>query len=61
MRFRALILAAVAEKASFSVATIVLFLRARVAAPVLAVGLVDLTLGILFAAPWLRLRERKHE
>ncbi len=59
MRFRPLMLAAVVEKASFAIAVVALFAAGRLAVPVLVAGLIDLTLGVLFAAAWFRLRQIK--
>jgi hypothetical protein len=59
MRFRPLMVAATVEKASFAIATIALYARGRIPAPVLAAGLIDLALGVLFAFAWLGLRERR--
>jgi hypothetical protein len=47
-RYRPLMLVAVLEKASFGIPAIVLFAQRRLAAPMLAAGLIDLTLGVLF-------------
>ena len=53
-RFRPLMLPAVVEKLTFGIAAIVLFLQARVAAPVLAFACVDLVLATLFTISYLR-------
>jgi hypothetical protein len=45
-------LPAVLEKATFGLATIVLFAQQRISAPVLAFGLVDLALGVCFAVAY---------
>jgi hypothetical protein len=45
---------AVIEKVTFGGAAIALALRGRIPAPVLAFGLIDLTLGVLFAVAYLR-------
>lgn len=58
-RFRPIMLAAMVEKASFAVATIALYAKGRVSTAVLAAGLVDLALGVLFAIAWVELRERR--
>jgi hypothetical protein len=47
-RFRPLMIPAVLEKATFGFATIALFLAGRTSALILAVGLIDLSLGVLF-------------
>ena len=48
VRYRGAIWAAILEKLSFAGATITLFTRGRIAAPILAFGLIDLLLGLLF-------------
>ena len=45
---------AVLEKASFGLPAIALWWAGRIPAPVLAVGLIDLTLGVLFVVAYLR-------
>ena len=54
VRFRPLMVPAVLEKASFGLPAIALWLGGRLAAPMLAAGLIDLTLGILFVVAFLR-------
>ena len=54
VRFRPLMLPAVLEKASFGLPAIALWLGGRLAAPMLAAGLIDLALGILFVVAFLR-------
>ena len=54
VRFRPLMLPAVLEKASFGLPAIALWLGGRLAAPMLAAGLIDLTLGVLFVVAYLR-------
>ena len=51
-RYRPLMLAAVAEKAGFGVAGVVLFLQQRAVASILAFSLIDLLLGSLFVAAY---------
>jgi len=48
VRYRPAMIAAVLEKLTFSAACVALFLRGRIPAPVLCVGIVDLILGALF-------------
>jgi hypothetical protein len=55
VRYRPLMPVAVVEKATFGIAAVVLFALGRVAAPVLAFGIVDLVLGALFLIAWRRL------
>jgi len=54
VRFRPLMPVAVLEKASFGLPAIALWLTGRIPAPVLVVGLIDLTLGVLFVIAYLR-------
>ena len=54
VRFRPLMLPAVLEKASFGLPAVALWLGDRLAAPMLAAGLIDLTLGVLFVLAFLR-------
>lgn len=48
VRYRPLMLVAVFEKLAWAVPCLVLYAQGRLAAVVLATGLVDLTLGVLF-------------
>lgn len=57
VRFRSLMLPAVLEKASFGLPVIALWLGSRLAAPMLAAGLIDLGLGVLFVVAYLRTPE----
>jgi len=60
VRYRPLIIPAILEKATFGIATIVLFARERISARLLAFGIVDLAWGVLFAvAFWLSIRGSK--
>lgn len=52
VRFRPLMIPAVLEKLTFSGAAVVLYAQGRAGGPVLAAGLVDLVLAILFAAAY---------
>jgi hypothetical protein len=54
VRFRPLMLPAVLEKASFGLPAIALWLGGRLAAQMLAAGLIDLTFGVLFLIAYLR-------
>lgn len=49
-RYRMLMPVTVLEKLAFGLPALILYLQGRVTAPVLAVGLIDLALGTLFAA-----------
>jgi hypothetical protein len=48
----------VLEKASFGISVIALYVTGRVSGQVLAGGLIDLALGILFVVAYLRTAER---
>jgi hypothetical protein len=54
VRFRPLMIAGVLEKASFGVPAVALWLGGRLATSVLAFGLIDLALGVLFVVAYLR-------
>ena len=54
VRLRPAMIAAVLEKLSFGIAAIVLFLAGRIAAPVLAAGILDLVFGALFVLAYIR-------
>jgi hypothetical protein len=51
-RYRPIMLLAVPEKLAFGVPAVVLFLQHRAPGAVLAVGIVDLALGLLFVAAY---------
>jgi hypothetical protein len=53
-RYRPLMLAAIVEKATFSIATFILFAQQRLSLNMLAAGSIDCLLGVLFAIAWLR-------
>lgn len=53
---RPLMIPAVLEKASFSIAVFVLYAGGRVAAPMLVVAMIDFGLGILFTIAYIRAR-----
>jgi hypothetical protein len=53
-RYRPLMLTAVAEKIAFGAPAIILFAQGRLAATILAFGLIDLALGTLFVLSYLR-------
>ncbi len=55
-RYRMLIPVTVLEKLAFGLPALILYLLGRVSVPVLAVGLIDLALGVLFAIAFLRTR-----
>lgn len=54
LRYRPMMLAAVAEKATYGVAVIALYLGGRAAGSFVAGGVVDLVLGALFALAFVR-------
>ncbi len=56
-KYKLLMIATVVEKYTYGVATIVLFLQSRVAAPVLAVGLIDTILGTLFIIAYFKVKK----
>jgi hypothetical protein len=58
-RFRPLMVPAILEKASYGLAIIALFLGGRLTAVMLASGLIDLTLGVLFVVAYLRTAPRR--
>lgn len=54
IRYRGLMPPAMLEKASFGIAAILLYLQGRVNGSTVFFGSIDLLLGLLFAAAWLR-------
>jgi hypothetical protein len=54
VRFRPLMIPAVVEKATFVIAVLLLYRSGRVASATLVLGLIDMTLGILFGISFLR-------
>jgi hypothetical protein len=54
VRYRPLMLPAIVEKLVFGIATIALFIAGEADTPFVAGALVDLVLGALFLAAWLR-------
>jgi hypothetical protein len=57
VRYRPIMIPAIVEKGTFAVATTVLFTLGRLSSQMLAAGLVDGTLGMLFVAAYVRTRE----
>ena len=57
VRYRAMMIPAILEKASFGVAAIVLFLLGRIPAFTLGFGIVDLLLGALFVVAYAKTTE----
>lgn len=55
-RYRPLMLAAIVEKATFSLATFILFAQERIATNMFVAGSIDFGLGALFAIAWFRTR-----
>jgi hypothetical protein len=56
-RFRPLMIPSVLEKASFGIAMIALYATGRISGQVLALGMIDLALGILFVVAYMRTAE----
>jgi hypothetical protein len=56
-RYRAMMIPAVLEKATFGVAAVVLFLQGRIPAVVLGFAVVDLLLGLLFVVAYAKTRQ----
>jgi len=54
VRFRAMMIPAIIEKASFAIAVGILFALNRLGLPMLGAGFVDLILGVLFLDAYLR-------
>jgi hypothetical protein len=54
IRYRPLMIPAVLEKAGFPIAVVVLFLQHRVSSFMLGPALLDVVLGFLFIAPYLK-------
>ena len=54
VRYRLLMLPAIGEKALFGVPAVTLFVQGRLGVPMLAAGVVDLLLGLLFAVAYVR-------
>ena len=54
VRFRAAMPVTVLEKITFAVPCAILFVQGRVAAPVFAVGMIDLLLATLFTIAWVK-------
>jgi hypothetical protein len=54
VRYRAMMIPAIVEKASFGFAAIVLYLLGRLSVPLLGAGIVDLVLGALFVVAYRR-------
>lgn len=58
-KYRAIMIPAVIEKFSFAFAVIFLYLQNRLAAMMLAAGMIDLVLGILFIIAFIKTPERE--
>jgi hypothetical protein len=54
LRYRAMMIPSILEKAGFGIAVIVLFLQHRVSPVLLGAGLIDLILGLLFAVAYFK-------
>ena len=53
-KYRAIMIPSIIEKLSFAIAVIVLYLQNRIAPMMLAAGLIDLVLGILFVLAFVK-------
>jgi hypothetical protein len=56
-RYRLMMVPAILEKATYSFAILALYVQQRVSPMILAFGIVDLVLGLLFVIAFLRTRE----
>lgn len=54
VRYRPMMIPTILEKASWAFAAIALFLLGKLSPPMLGAGLIDLTLGVLFAMAYAR-------
>jgi hypothetical protein len=57
VRYRAMMIPSVLEKATFGVAAVILFLTGRVTSLMLGFGIIDLTLGALFVAAYAKTKD----
>jgi hypothetical protein len=57
-RYRPMMIPSVLEKMSFAIAVLVLYAKNRTSTATLAFGLVDLTLGVLFIAAYIKTGDR---
>ena len=55
-RYRIMMIASVLEKFSYGIAMTLLFIQNRIASPVFATGIIDLSLGVLFIISFLKLK-----
>jgi len=60
-RYRPLMLAAIVEKATFSIATFILFAMEKIHLQMLIAGSLDFGLGILFAVAWWLTKETRSQ
>lgn len=60
VRYRPIMLAAILEKASFGLPAIALYVTGRLSGQMLAAGLIDLTLGVLFVLAYKRTGAETH-
>lgn len=54
VRYRRMMIPAILEKASFGIPVVLLFLQHRVSAVLLGAGIIDLILGLLFTAAYIK-------
>lgn len=59
VRYRAMMIPAILEKASFGIAAIVLYLQNRIAPVTFGFGMIDLLLGALFVAAYIKTSAHK--
>lgn len=59
VRYRALMIPSIVEKASFGIAVAVLFLQQRVSSLILGAAMVDSLLGVLFIVAWIATARRE--
>ncbi len=60
VRHRGMILPSIVEKLSFAIAAPILYLQHRVPSVILGFSLVDLLLGFLFVASWVKTPRRRY-
>ena len=61
VRYRAMMIPSVLEKATFGVAAVILFLTGRVTSLMLAFGIIDLILGALFIAAYAKTKDESKD
>jgi hypothetical protein len=61
VRYRAMMIPSVLEKATFGIAAVILFLKGRVTSLMLGFGIIDLILGALFVAAYAKTQEKNKQ